>query len=51
MMKETSEKKPARKVFSIKERFSYWFDNKMAKGSLGFIRILIIISVILTAKL
>ena len=47
MMKETSEKKPARKVFSIKERFSYWFDNKMAKGSLGFIRILIIISVIL----
>ena len=30
-----------------KERFSYWFDNRMAKGSLALIRILFIATVIL----
>ena len=33
--------------FSLKNRFNYWFDNRMAKGSLAFIRILIIASVLL----
>lgn len=33
---------PKRNSFSFKERFSYWFDNKMAKSSLGFIQFLII---------
>ena len=38
---------PKKRVFTFKERFSYWFDNKMTKGSLGLIRFLIIISVLL----
>ena len=33
--------------FNLKNRFKYWFDNRMTKGSLGFIRILIIVSVLL----
>lgn len=33
--------------FNLKNRFKYWFDNRMTKGSLGFIRILIIASVLL----
>lgn len=32
---------------SLKERFNYWFDNRMSKGLLGFIRVLIIASVML----
>lgn len=36
-----------KRKFSLKERFQYWFDNRMTKGSLGLIRILIIVSVIL----
>ncbi len=32
---------------SFRERFNYWFDNHMAKGSLGFIRFLIVTSVAL----
>lgn len=47
MKKGTSARKPKKKVFTLKERFSYWFDNKMTKGSLGFIRLLIIFSVLL----
>lgn len=35
-----------RKNYSLKERFSYWFYNKMSKGSLGFIRMLIVVSII-----
>ena len=27
--------------FSLKNRFRYWFDNRMSRGSMGFIRILI----------
>ena len=33
--------------FTVKERFSYWFDNHMAKGSLSFIRVLIVFTVLL----
>ena len=40
-------KNDMRRSFTLKERFSYWFDNRMSKGSLGFIRILIAASVIL----
>ena len=36
-----------KRTFTFRERFSYWFDNKMTRGSLGFIRILIIASVLL----
>ena len=38
--------RPNRKTFTLKERFKYWFDNKITKGSLGFIRVLIIASVL-----
>ncbi len=33
--------------FSLKERFTYWFDNRMTKGSLSLIRALIAASVAL----
>ena len=33
--------------FTLKNRFRYWFDNRMTKGSLGFIRVLIAASVML----
>ena len=33
--------------FSLRNRFNYWFDNKMTKGSLGLIRVLIAASVML----
>lgn len=33
--------------FTLKNRLKYWFDNRMTKGSLGFIRWLIAVSVIL----
>ncbi len=32
--------------FSLKNRFQYWFDNRMSKGTLGLIRVLIIVSII-----
>ena len=35
--------------FSLKNRFKYWFDNRMTKGSLGFIRILIVVSIVFAA--
>ncbi|MBQ7534355.1 MAG: hypothetical protein IJT43_01910 [Stomatobaculum sp.] len=34
-----------RQSFSLKERFAYWFDNQMAKGSLALIHVLIAASV------
>ena len=33
--------------FSLRKKFQYWFDNRMNKGSLGFIRVLIIASILL----
>ena len=33
--------------FSFKDRFNYWFDNRMTKGSLGLIKALIAASVAL----
>ena len=39
--------KTARKGFPLKKRFQYWFDNRMTRGSLGLIRILIIASVLI----
>ena len=41
------EKKYDKPSFSLKDRFRYWFDNRIAKSSLEFIRILIIFSLIL----
>lgn len=38
-----------KKKFNLKSKFQYWFDNKMTKGSLGFIRVLIIASVLFAA--
>ena len=35
------------KKFTLKERFQYWFDTKMSKGSLGLIRILFVFSMLL----
>ena len=40
------ENKTGQKAFSRKDRFRYWFDNYMSKGSLGLIRILIIVSAV-----
>ena len=42
-----SRKKSGRGEFTWKERFSYWFDNRMAKGSLGLIRTLLAASIVL----
>ena len=42
-----SRKDHDRRGFTWKESFSYWFDNRMAKGSLGLIRTLIIASILL----
>ena len=39
--------KTARKGFPLKKRFQYWFDNRMTRGSLGLIRILIIASILI----
>ena len=38
---------PDRRAFSLKERFTYWFDNRMARGSLGLIRSLVAASILL----
>ena len=40
-------KLPVRRSFTLKERFRYWFDNRMSRGSFAFIRVLIIASVLL----
>ena len=45
-MKKKPGSLPDRRSFSVKERFNYWFDNRMARGSLGLIRALIAASVI-----
>ena len=39
--------KDRRKTASLRERFQYWFDNRMTKGSLGFIHVLIVFSILL----
>ena len=44
-MKNSS--KNTRKAFPLRKRFQYWFDNRMTRGSLGFIRILIIASILI----
>ena len=46
-MKNTKTRKP--KGFSLKDRFGYWFDNRMTRGVLGLVRVLIIASVLLVA--
>lgn len=33
--------------FTLRNRFRYWFDNRMSKSSLGLIRILIVASILL----
>lgn len=38
---------PGKRAFSFKERFDYWFDNRMARGSLGLIRSLVVASILL----
>jgi hypothetical protein len=40
-------KKDRARAASWKERFSYWFDNRIARGSLGLIRFLIVVSIVL----
>ncbi|MBP5294269.1 MAG: hypothetical protein J6Y95_00965 [Lachnospiraceae bacterium] len=40
-------KKEKKTSFRLRDRFRYWFDNRMTKGSLGFIRVLIIASILL----
>ncbi len=47
MKKETDRQRR----FTLKERFQYWFDNRMTKGSLGLIRALIVVSVILAVTM
>ena len=40
-------KKTDRRAFSLRERFRYWFDNRVAGGSLGLIRSLVAASIVL----
>ncbi len=40
-------KKDKARAASRKERLSYWFDNRIARGSLGLIRFLIVVSIVL----
>lgn len=40
-------KKDNARAATWKERFSYWFDNRIARGSLGLIRFLIAVSIVL----
>ena len=40
-------KKDRTRAVSWKEKFSYWFDNRISKGSLGLIRFLIAVSIVL----
>ncbi len=40
-------KKEKARAASWKERFGYWFDNRIARGSLGLIRFLIAVSIVL----
>ena len=44
---EKEKRKTVKKGFTLRQRFSYWFDNRIAEGSLGLIRILIVFSVLL----
>ena len=44
---KNEKKSPETRTFSLRERFRYWFDNRMTGGSLGFIRILIAASLLL----
>ena len=39
--------KNRRESFTLKNRFRYWFDNRMAKGAFGLIRVLIAVSILL----
>ena len=43
MKSEKNKQRP----FSLKDRFEYWFDNRVTKGSLALIRVLIVASVVL----
>ncbi|MBQ6594094.1 MAG: hypothetical protein IJH78_00335 [Clostridia bacterium] len=40
-------KRDAQRPYSLRDRFTYWFDNHMARSSLGFIRVLIVASLVL----
>lgn len=44
---KNEKKSPEKRTFSLRERFRYWFDNRMTGGSLGFIRFLIAASLLL----
>ena len=44
MNKETE--RNYRQSFPLKARFDYWFDNRMAKGSLGLTRALVIVTIL-----
>ena len=46
MNKEKDNREAVRKKFPLRARFEYWFDNRMARGSLGLIRALIIASLV-----
>lgn len=46
MNNEKDNREAVRKKFPLRARFEYWFDNRMAKGSLGLIRALIIASLV-----
>ncbi|MBP0969700.1 MAG: hypothetical protein J5744_06085 [Oscillospiraceae bacterium] len=46
MGRKTNEKKNKNRSADRKARFTYWFDNHMANGSLGLIRILLISTIL-----
>ncbi len=43
--------KTGKHAFTLKERCRYWFDNRMAKGPLGMIRLMIIASILLAVMM
>ena len=46
-MASKEKKQESTRSAPLKERFGYWFDNRIAGGSLGLIRFLIVVSIVL----
>ena len=44
-------KERGKKKFTLRERIRYWFDNRVANGSLGLIRALIVLSLVMAVLL
>ena len=45
-MEKKNETRKIQRSYTLRERFDYWFDNRVSKGSLGFIHFLIVACVV-----